>query len=88
MIKFLKDLLSSQSDTSSKRFTGMIGFFLTLLFCFGYIITLNHQSLVKDGILILKDIPANVLTLLITILYLCTGLIAAGIFDKLKSQIT
>ena len=77
-------MLTSNSEVSSKRFTGVLGFFLTLFFCFGYIITLNLQSSIKDGILILKDIPANVLTLLIPILYLCVGLLVAGLFEYLK----
>lgn len=86
MKQFFKDLLNSQSETSSKRFTGILGFFLTLIFCFCYIITLNHQSTIKDGILVLKDVPSNVLTLLITILYLCIGLLAVGVLDKLKNN--
>jgi hypothetical protein len=83
MKQFIKNLLNSSSDTSSKRFTGIAGFFLTLFFCFGYIITLNHQSQIVKGILILKDIPTNILTLLITIIYVSAALIGLGILDKI-----
>lgn len=83
LIRFFSSLLSASSDTSSKRFTGIMGFFLTLFFCFGYVITLNHQSQIVKGILILKDIPANILTLLITILYITAALIGLGILDKI-----
>lgn len=86
IINFIKQLLNSSSDTSSKRFTGITGFFLTLFFSFGYIVLLNYQSQIVKGILILKDIPANVLTLLITILYITAGLIGLGILDKLGNK--
>ena len=83
---FVLELLSSKSDTSSKRFTGMIGFFTTLLYSFGYIMVLNYQSKIVYGVLVLKDIPSNILTLLLTILYISAGLIGLGILDKLKSN--
>ena len=83
IINFIKGLLNSKSDTSSKRFTGISGFFLTIIFSFAYIIILNHQSQIVKGILILKDIPANILTLLITFIYVSAALIGLGILDKI-----
>lgn len=83
IIEFFKNLLSSESDVSSKRFTGMLGFFLVLIFSFIYMLILNHQSQIINGILNLKDIPANVLTLLITFIYVSAALIGLGILDKI-----
>lgn len=83
LLSFLKSLLNSRSDVSSKRFVGIIGFFLTLIFSYVYIIILNYQSQFVKGILVLKDIPANILTLIITILYITAGLIGLGLLDKL-----
>ena len=86
VIEFFLNLLKQKTDESSKRFTGIIGFFSTMLFSFGYIIALNYQSQIVDKILILKDIPENILTLLITFIYVSAALLGLGILDKLTKK--
>ena len=81
---FFFRLMDSKDDMSSKRFTGMTVFFLTIIYIFIYILILNHQSQIVKGVLVLKDIPSNIMTVLITILYISAGLIGLGVLDKLK----
>jgi len=73
MKKFLNKLFSSEGEVSSKRFVGIISYFIILL------------ASIAIMFLIDEDIPANKLTLLNTIIYTSAALLgisAVNAFSK------